>query len=298
MRGASRDSSNSAPLFQWGLIGFELRCALRSRGFFLAVAVGCVLAIVSAIANGMIYERIREYVAAYGMAKNYGLVDHNAFSYWIVADYRQPWSGLFFVLVPLLCVLPYAWSLCSGSGREQFRQLCIRQPRRTALAARGLASFLSGGLAIAVPLSVSFVACLCVVPATLPSARSGFFLNLAIQPFTPFAGLYFNAPWLFVVCWLGVDFILGGVWALTALSFSAFLSSRLMVMAGSFLLQLAARFFAGIYPVSAWFYDIGSLSKVSLAVDPPTVERLVGTVMVCLGVSVSLLVISVRRDQI
>ena len=98
-----------------GVLKIELRKAFGNKLFLLTLAVGIVIASISA------YQNIQLYLdaVAHNAYRKEVLPDilfnpmYPAFSpytYWIGGDYQYPMTSLFYLLLPLMASLAFGWS--------------------------------------------------------------------------------------------------------------------------------------------------------------------------------------------
>lgn len=234
------------------LAGAELRRALRNPWFVLPVLACCALVIVNAVQDGLLYEGQRDMTLRFGDPtrpnagignhfKSYGITSSVAWKFWIGTD-STPEARLLFMLMPLSVLLSHATSWRADAQSGYLEQLYVRAPRRICYEAKALAVFVSAGLVAAIPLLVSLVASLCAAPAHLPLVKDLLALESMVWPYTPFASLFYHAPLAFVAMWTLIDFVLAGTWATAVLALSLVVQSRVLLVAGAYLLQFALQY--------------------------------------------------------
>lgn len=111
------------------MLATEIRKAFGNTWFIVATLFGCLLALISATGNIILYhETMRQILEWWGIiAPN--LSASSCFRFFITSDYIQPSTDLFYALVPLLAALPYGWSLCSEKRRGYLNNVFVKSKR-------------------------------------------------------------------------------------------------------------------------------------------------------------------------
>lgn len=105
----------------------EMRKAFLNRWFALALAVGCSLALVSAIGSIALYNETLGYILeSWGFSAPL-LSASSCFRFIMTSDYVQGSTDLFYALLPLLAALPYSWSLCAEKSEDILTMLSLRR---------------------------------------------------------------------------------------------------------------------------------------------------------------------------
>ncbi len=133
-------------------------------------------------------------------------------------------------LIPMVCALPYAVSLCDERAASAFRYSLARGDRRSYFLSKYIVSVLSGGLTFMLGLGLLFV--LLDIPFPLFTAddlsfyASGYF----------YRDIVLNTPWLYYVIAAFYGFLSGCIYAGFAAVVSTFTVSRSAVIASPFVL--------------------------------------------------------------
>ena len=88
----------------------ELSKAFVSKWFALPCCIATAIAIVAAI-GGYLDDAKGAYALDYISTKWLDCTISSCFKYNILADFTQPASDIFFILLPLLCSIPFSWTL-------------------------------------------------------------------------------------------------------------------------------------------------------------------------------------------
>lgn len=207
----------------------EVKKALRSKGFRVAVAIGILIAVLQMIwvyrntytVNESEYKRVvtlSEVDDGYGSWFEMGLLEG-----WLGCEVYSPYNQLYFLIFPLLASMTYALSYYNEWQSGYAGQMLVRCGRRNYQNAKFGVVFISGGLAVTIPLLISLVATACYLPAVgvEPLSRQAMVANRDI-----WSGLYYEAPVLYALCYTAVDFVYGGIFACMTLAGARWFSNR------------------------------------------------------------------------
>lgn len=215
------------------LVRPELRKALLCNPWFWgSVAVGLILAFHSAWQSSVIFGNTLELAEEYWDVSDSLYSAASCYTFWMLVNPYQSSPGIFIMIWPLLAAIPYAWSWAAEEKSGVLAQYCSRANRGACLASKVIATFLSGGLAVGIPVIANLVACACFAPAT-PVWVSDI-LYVGIDRFTPLSSLFYNNPLVFSMAWTLIVILVSGVWAT--------LVSALSMVVGSYLESLVASY--------------------------------------------------------
>ena len=225
------------------MIKFELRKLFGSRWFYVAVGIGCALAVWSALEAWHIDVSADAAELSYGHGINLeaayhsGFSNKSCFSNWMLVNTNATLGAtIFFYLAPLLAAIPFAWSLASEQITGYYAQGCVRSGRGRAMVSKAIAVFISGGLTILIPLLVNFVIVACIFPAYMPEYVDSQYIGV-FEP-AQWSYLFYNAPAAYVAAFCIWDFLLCGAWAVFALSISTISRNRVIILVFPYLLAL------------------------------------------------------------
>lgn len=242
------------------LLSMELRKAFGGLPFKIALAIGVLLGLAS---TGLqVFWFLGFSVGSDGSIMNFGITvlgvepDYYGMLY-LSSPYVQTMSrdgmvaasSLFYVLAPLLCLLPYAWSYRSELSGGYLAQIYDRASRTAYYRAKAAAVFATAFAVVLVPQVVNFIVLCCIFPLYTPTPVDA--LYTGITGSSPWAHLYYTAPWLYMTIYFLASSTLAGLWATFVLALSFFVSNRVVLLVGSYLaLQLVP---------AAWVEVMGSL---------------------------------------
>ena len=207
-------------------IKLELYRAFYNPGFLLAILAGCI------IAGAHFFHQVLPKTAMIFSGYN---IDYpvNLFNSMLPLDYVSFYGSIYYYAVPLLAVLPSGVSYYQDLKSGYRKNLCIRMDKKAYLAGKYLAVFLSAGVVCVVPLLFNLMLTSAVLPALTPQKGTNLF---AIIESSFLAELFYTKPFLYLLLYLLVDFVMTGTLACVALGISAFVRNRYIVLFAPFLL--------------------------------------------------------------
>lgn len=214
------------------ILKIEISRAFRTKGMLFSLIGGCVLSVLHIIqyqipAHQTLLQRAFETAPIW--------TPSNVAGTWIAGNGYNLEGFAYFLVVPILAMLPYGVSYFSDQEQGFLKNIYMRVKRRDYLKAKYIATFLSGGFAVTVPLLINVLCCMCLVPNLLPSTilpQNGI---CAVHVWNE---IYFSHPLLYITIFLLIDFCFGGIFACVTLA-ASFLSDYKMVVAiCPFFLQL------------------------------------------------------------
>ncbi|MDD5799843.1 MAG: hypothetical protein PUD09_04275 [Coriobacteriales bacterium] len=269
----------------------ELNKALRNKWFVIALlAAVCICMASATIQMGWDTQ-------SWGVIDSEftGLSTLGSYGKWILARWDIA-AEIFFLILPLLAIIPYSTSLRTELISGVYGQMVTRSGRGRYLFTKGFAAFSAGFLVAAIPLLVNFVVLSMLCPAYVPEALDN--LYFGITPNTLFSGLFFGNPLAFVIVNTLLDGVLCGSWALLVLAFSAIIDNRVVLLAGSFLLTLGARYLNAVvfaaFGVQGFCFNLSELLIAVSNGEPRVLGPLLCVLFLMLGLGV--LVLRAWRD--
>ena len=203
----------------------EIKRAFNTIGMKLALLVGCALSIwhvitvIMPISEGQNYELSADVIDDL-------YVPISLFSTWMGNELFPIQSYIFYLILPLLAVLPFGSSFFEDIKSGYIINVCTRVEKKIYFKAKYLAVFLSGGVTVVAPLLLNLVLSSMFMPAFIPdNGTVG-----TISPTTMAYEVFFTHPLVYVLMFIVIDFIFAGVMATLALSYTYFTEHRFGVM--------------------------------------------------------------------
>lgn len=213
------------------IIKEEVGRSLRSRGMALSLLLGGIIAMAQ-----VVQCQLPAHQWDLAMDPKFPILyPSTAADSWIAGNSMNMESFLYFLVIPILAVLPFGTSYFSDQSSGFIKGLYMRTPRKDYLTAKYTAVFLSGGLAVVLPLLLNLLCALILLPNLTPQSvlsRNG------ICAAHLFYRIYFSHPMVYTMIFLALDFVMGGIWACVALACSFISDYKIVVAVCPFFLQL------------------------------------------------------------
>lgn len=246
----------------------EIRRAFTSIGTWISFGIGMLISIIHVI--HWILPRAESFREGILYFKSDMQYPDSLYWEWICGNTYNPEGFLYFLILPLLAVLPYSISFFNDKENGYIRQVYMRAERRTYLMAKSAAVFLTGGFVVTVPLLINFMICAMFLPALTMQGLYGKMIYAAVLWYRIFE----QYPLAYVMIFLGLDFVFAGLVACLPLFFSFYSEKRYVILLMPFVLQIfiyAVCMMSGVAnavtysPVYLFFTGAGCRSALSLA---------------------------------
>lgn len=220
------------------LLSMECKKAFQNRYFVSTLIIGLLFALLSFLYSVGTYE-----VSLKNMAMTSGNPMHGfqgLYNSWIGGETSSLGYILFYALIPLLAAIPYGWSYCREWNEGYIKYVATRCEKKEYCLAKYIAVFLSGGLVIFIPLCVNFILTACFVPAYQPSII--YQLYYSVSHGSMWSELFYSHPLVYVLLYLILDFIFGGLFATLSYAVSLFIKNWFVVIILPFLCVLGLHY--------------------------------------------------------
>lgn len=195
----------------------ELSKAFLSKWFVLPCCIATIIAIVAAI-GGYLDDVKGAYALDYISTKWFDYTISSCFKYNILADFTQPASDIFFILLPLLCSIPFSWTLADELNSGFASNSILKSNPTMYLKNKYLAAFIAGGCIAAVPIIANCILCSCLLPARTPDVTSSIYF--AIFDDNLFSYFFYNCPIVFDAIFLVLNVVFCACWSAFVMSIS------------------------------------------------------------------------------
>ncbi|HIT90010.1 MAG TPA: hypothetical protein IAC41_06295 [Candidatus Merdenecus merdavium] len=214
------------------LIKMEIKKAIKNRFFLIAVLIGGAITVLSLIYNYQIYHEhqlMLRYVRGNSeVVQNPLYPMFTVFNNWIGGEPFSLGSSLYFFVFPLLVALPYGWSYCEEKTSGYHRYVVAKTGKTKYFLSKYLAVFISGGLAMVIPLIFNFITAMLIFPAITPivvyDTAYGVFGGSLMSK------LYYTIPFIYLLVYLIIDFVFCGLIACLAFVGSVFIKYKAVVV--------------------------------------------------------------------
>lgn len=243
------------------VIQLELKKALKNRYFLIAILVGSFITTLAFLYNVGMYQNnieAKAHYAATTFVQENPLVDlTNLFSRWVGGEDYTLGSVVYFFVFPILVAVPYGWSYCVEAKSGYVRGMVTRCGRAAYFGAKYLAVFLSGGLAMVLPLLYNFLLTALFIPAAMPNPL--YAVHNEVFPTSLLSMVYYSHPFVYVALYLLLDFVFCGLLACLCFAVSAWVKNRVVVTLVPFALLVLLHYFSGQF-AGVYKTDVSMLS--------------------------------------
>lgn len=245
------------------ILKIELKRAFKSKGMLLAVLIGCVLSIA---------QVIEDQIPAYFRNE---IMDFTSRSIIPPSDVSGTWMAgnssnlevfIFFLLMPVFAMLPFGTSYFTDADSGFLKNIYTRCGRKEFLRAKYISAFISGGTAVVIPLLLNVLCCMTLVPNLIPST---IYRQNGINPAMLFNSVYFTYPLLYILIFLLIDFIIGGIFACLTLAVSFLSDYKIVIAVIPFFIQLIIH--VGCSLLGVWDYSIVYMGQAGCGIINPWV---------------------------
>lgn len=213
------------------LIKNELKRTFFSKEMLAALTVGIIICLwhaVQYIWSVPVYDPDR-----------YGFPESMYYN-WLGADSFPVQNFLYYLILPLLVVLPGGVTYHMDIKEHYILNIYTRCSKKKYLFAKYLAVFLSGGVVFVLPLILSLLISMAHFPMTLPEA----IVDIGPSQTSILWELFYTSPGLYILIFLGIDFLFAGGMATIALAVTYHIESRIGVFLAPFIIYF------GIYCIN------------------------------------------------
>lgn len=227
----------------------ECKRAFTSKGFALSLAIGCAIAAIQIAAEVIPLSLQLTNYTTLNLPMSYpGWL----YCQWLGGEEMAFFSFLFYLILPVLAVLPHGTSFFADITGGAIHNYCIRTGKSAYFTAKYIATFLSGGLAVVIPLLLNFAGAAMFLPAMKPETAA-FTSLIGEQSSFPF--LYYNYPLLHVALFLLIIFLFSGLLASFALLCSFYVGYSFIVLMAPFAVYLFVSAFFSLVGLPSWRPD-------------------------------------------
>lgn len=224
----------------------ELKKAFQNKLFWITLLIAGIIATLSAIYNIQVMQEEKQYYYANAVAQ-FGVesINPNAplyslFNHWICEDFSSLSSTMFFMLFPIFAVLGYGWSLFSEQKSGYIKNVVTRVSKRNYFLSKYIATFLSGGAIVSIPVIFNFLLVSMFVPAVKPDVF--YDIGWTVRTNSMFSECFYTRPFLYVFLRILVVFLFSGAMATISYALAFFIRNRFAVILLPFLGVLALHF--------------------------------------------------------
>jgi len=247
------------------ILNIEISRAFRCRNFIVAVILGSTITMVH-----FLLHTLPMAVPQGVTAQNYsGLYPPTVFNEWIGGQGLFLTATLYFFLFPLIATIPYGDSYYTEKKAGYQKNIFLRINKKYYFISKYIATFLSAGTAITIPLLLDLMITMTVVPSVLPDINAPVFL---MNSSNMWSSLFYTFPYCYIFYYLLLDFVFAGLFATISLVSSLWMSNHLGVLLAPFLFYLFVYFILNF--MSIYFPLLNTLNPVAIVNPTPLVNHI------------------------
>ena len=198
------------------LLKMEGKRVRESRTFRIALIIGILITVSQYI---MYVLPCVKYLDTYKENPFGSMCPHTWYEKWIGGETISSQAYLFFMLIPVLAVLPHGTSLAADHTSGYIYHLFSRRKKEEYYIAKYIVTFVSGGVVVIVPLLVNLFLSVCTLPSILPDKSTG---TSMIAGDMMWVDLYYPHPNMYIFAYLVLIFVFSGLIATLALTIGTY----------------------------------------------------------------------------
>ncbi|MVB12524.1 hypothetical protein CAFE_32640 [Caprobacter fermentans] len=214
------------------LLKIDLYRSIFNCQFLFACLLGSLIAISNFVQQVFPAFLRNNRLAASNFSQN--LPPANVFQVWLGANPVGMEQFLYYLLLPIIAVLPYADSYFIDKKTGYLKNFLIRVTRKDYFISRYIAAFISGGLAFSIPLLINFLVTNLLLPSMAPDPYYS-----SIGETSMWNTLYYSEPIFYTLLFIIMAFLFSGAFSTISLLISDFVEHRFIVVIFPFLLYIA-----------------------------------------------------------
>lgn len=210
------------------MIKIEMKRAFSNKNFWISILIGML------ITGTQIFTWVLpavEQLDNYMLGK--GEYPISLFNTWIGASGHTFQLTLFFMVLPILACLPFADS-CFVERESGYRiHILMKTEKKNYYVAKCIAIYISGGVAVVVPLLVNMMITAMCIPAIIPEASSRTF---PVFEHSMWSLLFYTHPFYYLAGYFVMIFMYAGLFALWGIIASFYLKNKYLVILFPFMM--------------------------------------------------------------
>lgn len=136
-------------------IKMEIKRSFKSKGLMISIIAGIICILYK---NIDFYIKLKDYYDIFPKGSIYeGLNKQTFYSQWIVGNFSNASTMYMFYFFGLIVAIPFGASYYLDKKNGYIKNICVRTGKKTYLKAKFVAVFVSGGIAVCIPLLLDFL---------------------------------------------------------------------------------------------------------------------------------------------
>ncbi len=204
------------------LINIEIKRILSNKLFWITLFIGCVISVSQYFLNVLPCVK---YLDVYKNEAFGGMCPHTWYEKWIGGEWYTSQSYILFLIIPILAATPCGISLAKDKKTGFQYQLFIREKKNRYYASKYIVSFISGGIAVLLPLFLNLWLSILTLPSIIPDPATG---TSMITDNMMLSSLYFTHPNLYILIYFLLIFAFSGLFSVFSLVIGEMTKSQFM----------------------------------------------------------------------
>ncbi len=197
----------------------EFNRLLKAWSFWVSIGLGLLLSISQYIMNPL---NVVKYLDVYKKLNNPMITPHSVFNNWIGGEASSFQHYIFFMIIPILCVMPWSTSLYTDIKSGLVKNYFTRASKLKYFTSKYIITFLTGGIVIAMPLLLNLYLSSITLPSILPEASMG---TYGVGTRAIWSSLFYTHPYIYCYCYILLIFIFSGLISTTALALGTWINN-------------------------------------------------------------------------
>lgn len=213
----------------------ELKKLFQTKLFIVMLCVLSAITVILAIGYSTLRNQYVCDIQAMSIDKN-----GNYFSDPLIGAYNlfNSWIGgipgsniltmLFYLILPLAAVLPYALSFSNERKSGYLRQMVLQNGKLHYYIVKYFAVFSSGFFLIFIPIVLNIIVTACIIPAYTPNIFYSMYYTQSYGQYL--SRVFYMYPFLFLAIFTLLPSVFAGLWATVSLTISYFISNKYIIL--------------------------------------------------------------------
>ncbi len=270
----------------------DLERILHSKRLYISLGIGTLIVLVHFMFVTHPFRRWSEWLTA--LLKTPDMAKYQIIGSMYPIPWYSEWTGgecfslpstAFFMLIPVLAVLPYGDSITNDHVSGYVKNVFFRENRKKYYQSKLLCSFLVGGITVCIPLLIDIYLCTMVRPSIplMPEAS-----NTYIDFGQMFSKLYYTHSCIYMMMYLCIIFVYSGLFSALGTGLGIFSTNRFIPLIFPFVVYLFEGTVAGALQYPQWAIEnfLIPAQRVNGITFPIVLIEAVILLLVCVGMYV------------
>lgn len=232
-----------------GIYKVEIRRAIINRSLLISIIIGTIITVSQVVMCVIPTYKMLDFYILDGK----GEYPASVFNTWIGGEGYTFHPELYNILIPLLACLPYAGTLYSDKKSGYCKNIYVKTEKRKYYKAKFIAVFLSGGIAVTVPLIINLYLTALIMPSLIPDASS---MTFPIFECSMWSEIFYQKPYIYIAGYILLIFFLAGLFAEISVIVSFIASNYFVVISVPFVFYVLEDYMLNLFGESKYAFRI------------------------------------------